>query len=153
MDHPSGRLGRVTSDVPDLISDPYNRMERRPGAPNPGDIALAPEVQIARQTANARMRPQDYEDTQAIPDGVEAVRELEEAVAKHRVPSAPFTLLHRIGADAGDVAAAIYRRLRHRSTVAAHHIDLVRALESRDPAWAASVMRTHVLAARRVLKR
>ena len=36
---------------------------------------------------------------------------------------------------------------------AAHHIDLVRALESRDPAWAASVMRTHVLAARRVLKR
>lgn len=36
---------------------------------------------------------------------------------------------------------------------AAHHLELVRALESRDPEWARSVMRSHVLAARRTLRR
>lgn len=36
---------------------------------------------------------------------------------------------------------------------AAHHLELVRALEARDPEWAASVMRSHVLAARRTLRR
>lgn len=35
---------------------------------------------------------------------------------------------------------------------AAHHLELVRALEARDGEWAASVMRSHVLAARRTLK-
>ena len=33
---------------------------------------------------------------------------------------------------------------------AAHHLELVDALEARDPAWADSVMRSHVMAARRV---
>jgi DNA-binding GntR family transcriptional regulator len=36
---------------------------------------------------------------------------------------------------------------------AAHHLELVRALTARDPDWAASVMRTHVLAAKRSLCR
>jgi DNA-binding GntR family transcriptional regulator len=36
---------------------------------------------------------------------------------------------------------------------AAHHLELVRALVARDPDWAASVMRTHVLAAKRSLRR
>lgn len=36
---------------------------------------------------------------------------------------------------------------------AAHHLELVRALEARDTQWAASVMRSHVLAARRTLRR
>lgn len=35
---------------------------------------------------------------------------------------------------------------------AAHHLELVRALEARDGQWAASVMRSHVLAARRTLQ-
>jgi DNA-binding GntR family transcriptional regulator len=34
---------------------------------------------------------------------------------------------------------------------AAHHLEIVRALEVRDAAWAASVMQSHVLAARRTL--
>lgn len=36
---------------------------------------------------------------------------------------------------------------------AAHHLELVRALEARDAQWAASVMRSHVLAARRTMRR
>jgi DNA-binding GntR family transcriptional regulator len=36
---------------------------------------------------------------------------------------------------------------------AAHHVELVRALEARDGEWAASVMRSHVLAARRTMRR
>jgi DNA-binding GntR family transcriptional regulator len=36
---------------------------------------------------------------------------------------------------------------------AAHHLELVRALERRDAEWAASVMRSHVLAARGTLRR
>jgi len=36
---------------------------------------------------------------------------------------------------------------------AAHHLELVRALEARDPEWAASVMRSHILAAKRTLRR
>jgi DNA-binding GntR family transcriptional regulator len=35
---------------------------------------------------------------------------------------------------------------------AAHHLEIVRALEARDEDWAASVMRSHVLAARRVYR-
>jgi DNA-binding GntR family transcriptional regulator len=33
---------------------------------------------------------------------------------------------------------------------AAHHLEIVEAIEARDAAWADSVMRSHVLAARRV---
>jgi DNA-binding FadR family transcriptional regulator len=36
---------------------------------------------------------------------------------------------------------------------AAHHLELVKALEARDPDWAASVMRSHILAAKRTLRR
>lgn len=36
---------------------------------------------------------------------------------------------------------------------AAHHLELVRAIEARDAEWAASVMRSHVLAARGTLRR
>jgi DNA-binding GntR family transcriptional regulator len=36
---------------------------------------------------------------------------------------------------------------------AAHHLELVRALEARDAEWAASVMTSHILAARRTLRR
>jgi DNA-binding GntR family transcriptional regulator len=35
---------------------------------------------------------------------------------------------------------------------AAHHLEIVRAIEHRDGDWAASVMRSHVLAARRTLR-
>ncbi|MND04041.1 FCD domain protein [compost metagenome] len=36
---------------------------------------------------------------------------------------------------------------------AQHHLEIVRALEARDPEWAASVMRSHVHAARGALNR
>lgn len=36
---------------------------------------------------------------------------------------------------------------------AVHHLELVRALEAGDPDWAASVMRSHILAARGALRR
>ncbi|MBS0373750.1 MAG: GntR family transcriptional regulator [Proteobacteria bacterium] len=36
---------------------------------------------------------------------------------------------------------------------AAHHLEIVRAIAARDPEWAASVMRSHILAARRTLQR
>ncbi|MBS0396042.1 MAG: GntR family transcriptional regulator [Proteobacteria bacterium] len=36
---------------------------------------------------------------------------------------------------------------------AAHHLELVQALAARDPEWAASVMRSHILAAKRTLGR
>jgi DNA-binding GntR family transcriptional regulator len=36
---------------------------------------------------------------------------------------------------------------------AGHHLELVRAIEARDAEWAASVMRSHVLAARGTLRR
>jgi len=35
---------------------------------------------------------------------------------------------------------------------ASHHLEIVRAIENRDGEWAASVMRSHVLAARRTLR-
>lgn len=38
------------------------------------------------------------------------------------------------------------------SRSAAHHLEIVRALESRDGEWAASVMRSHILAARRTMR-
>ena len=33
-----------------------------------------------------------------------------------------------------------------------HHLELVQALEARDGEWAASVMRSHILAAKRTLR-
>jgi DNA-binding GntR family transcriptional regulator len=36
---------------------------------------------------------------------------------------------------------------------AAHHLELVRAIEARDAEWASSVMRAHILAAKRTLRR
>jgi DNA-binding FadR family transcriptional regulator len=35
---------------------------------------------------------------------------------------------------------------------AVHHLELVRAIEAADPDWAASVMRSHILAARGALR-
>ena len=36
---------------------------------------------------------------------------------------------------------------------AAHHLELVQAIAARDPQWAASLMRAHILAAKRTLRR
>jgi DNA-binding GntR family transcriptional regulator len=35
---------------------------------------------------------------------------------------------------------------------ASHHLEIVSAMESRDPEWAASVMRSHILAAHAALR-
>jgi DNA-binding GntR family transcriptional regulator len=41
---------------------------------------------------------------------------------------------------------------QHLIRSASHHLEIVSALESRDPEWAASVMRSHILAAHAALR-
>jgi len=41
---------------------------------------------------------------------------------------------------------------QHLLRSASHHLEIVSAMESRDPEWAASVMRSHILAAHAALR-
>jgi DNA-binding GntR family transcriptional regulator len=75
--------------------------------------------------------------------------QLVEAAASPRLSRALAALLD---------ASLIMKTFHHYTPVdlersAAHHLELVQALAARDAAWAASVMRTHVLAAKRSLRR
>src|SRR5262249_36399963 len=49
---------------------------------------------------------------EALPSGVESLHELAQSIRDHRVPDALLTHLGRILADSGDVAGAIYAKLR-----------------------------------------
>lgn len=124
MDHPSGKLGTVISGHPDRLSEPYNRQVLFPGVVRPGEISLSPAVQQRQHVLNARLRPQDYEDSAAIPDGVLATRELEAGLHDGRFPGSLASVVWRITTDLSDVVPALWRRLRHQAVVTHHHIDL-----------------------------
>ncbi len=75
-------------------------------------------------------------------------RELQEAAASPRLSQALISILE---------APLVLKTFENYSPEelarsAAHHLEIVRAIEHRDGDWAASVMRSHVLAARRTMR-
>jgi choline dehydrogenase-like flavoprotein len=124
MDHPRGRLGTITTDDPARIGDPYNRMVEVPGTPRPGDPCFSHAIQEEERLLNCRLRPQDYENDEAVPDGVKAVREFRAGIKAGAFPGGSGTLAWRIAAGLGDVVPGVVRRLANRPVVASHRIDL-----------------------------
>ncbi len=116
---------------------------------------LATPEQIAELQ---RLAEQQYSETQAREPGyLERIgqlnsafhRRLQEASSSARLGRALSALLE---------TALIMKTLQNYTAEdllrsAAHHLELVRAIAARDPEWASSVMRAHLLAARRTLKR
>jgi DNA-binding GntR family transcriptional regulator len=116
---------------------------------------LATPEQIAELQ---RLAEQQYSETQAREAGyLERIgqlnsafhRRLQEASSSARLGRALSALLE---------TALIMKTLQNYTAEdllrsAAHHLELVRAIAARDPEWASSVMRAHLLAARRTLKR
>jgi choline dehydrogenase-like flavoprotein len=121
MDHPSGRLGAITSDAPHRLADPYNRQVFVPGAPHPGEISLAGAIQQKACLLNGRLRPQDYE--QPPPDGIVAFREFQSGLRDGHFPDGFVHDVWRVASDLGDVVPGIYRRLLGRPVVTLHRID------------------------------
>jgi choline dehydrogenase-like flavoprotein len=123
MDHPSGKLGTITSDAPERLADPYNRQVRAAGAPYPGEISLSRTIQAKQRLLSGRVRPQDYEDTP--PDGIVAFRQLEAAVRNGgHFPGEFASDISRMASDLRDVVPGIYRRLLGEPVVKSHRIDL-----------------------------
>ena len=122
MDHPSGKLGTITSQAPARLADPYNRQVQAPGVPHPGEISLSRTIQEREGLLNGRVRPQDYEDTP--PDGISAFRQLQAAVRQGgHFPGEFASYIWRMASDFGDVAPGIYRRLLGQPVVKSHRID------------------------------
>jgi choline dehydrogenase-like flavoprotein len=124
MDHPGGRLGLIMSDAPNRLADPYNRQMKAPGVPRPGEPCLSRMVQEKERLLNARLRPQDYENAQTIPDGVLAVRQFEAGLHGGNFPGGLASVVWRMATDLGDVVPGVYRRFRGLPVVADHRIVL-----------------------------
>ena len=124
MDHPTGKLGTVASRSPDRLSAPYNRQVVVPGVPRPGEICVSSSAQRKERLLNARVRPQDYEVEDAIPDGVRAARQLNAELRRGQWRGELPQLAWRMGADVGQIVSAAWRRLCGRPAVPNHRIDL-----------------------------
>ncbi|WP_428487584.1 GMC family oxidoreductase [Rhodopila sp.] len=121
MDHPSGKLGTITSDAPARLADPYNRQLEVPGVPHPGEISLSRTIQERARLLNGRLRPQDYEESP--PDGVLAVRQFDAGLRDGHFSGGLANEVWRMAADLGDIVPGIYRRLLGRPVVPLHRID------------------------------
>jgi DNA-binding GntR family transcriptional regulator len=112
------------------------------------DAAIAALRSLAdEQYAEARDRRDGYLDRIAEINS-RFHRRLQEAAASPRLLRALASLLE---------APLVMKTFRNYTAddlqrSAAHHLELVQALEARDSDWAASVMRSHILAAKRTLR-
>ena len=121
MDHPSGKLGTITSDDPARLADPYNRQMELFGVPRPGEISLSRDVQEKERLLNGRLRPQDYEEPP--PDGIVAFRRLRSDVHDGHFPGDLAKDVWRMAADIEDLVPGIYRRLLGKPVIKSHRID------------------------------
>ncbi len=149
MDHPCGSLGKLFTDWPDRLLQPYNAPHGEADEPLYSEIGLSPHAQRARRILNGRVRPFAVEAP--APGGIHALRGLRAALRKpvmdegremvqhlqqamlHRrmpegvaaVPSESIaTLLLRVGLGVGDIARAWVRKRADRPAVPTSHIEL-----------------------------
>ena len=113
------------------------------------DRATAADLARMRQTAEAQ-----HQEVQAKKRGyLERVTDLNTEFHRRLQEAAGSERLRAMLTSLAD-APLVYQTFRDYSDEdlrrsARHHLEIVEALESRDGTWAASVMRSHVLAARR----
>ncbi|RDI97062.1 GMC family oxidoreductase [Dyella solisilvae] len=148
MDHPSGRLGALSTDEPHRVTRPYERHRSRHQLPAFPEIGLSHHYQRRHRVLNGRVHPFAVEGP--MPRGVRALRELRSAL-RRSVPdesallearlcaamrngpaaeavAAPASLSMtalRLGLGVGDIVRACLHKLADRPTVASSHIELV----------------------------
>lgn len=151
MDHPSGRIGTIDTDRPEVLTRPYARPPTNTGIPVRPEITLAGDVQRKHRILSARVRPFAVEAL--VPGGIRALRELRCRIARRRWDEGA-TLHHRIclrhngeplppqsgtgstvfaalrtALGSADLAKAFVRRLSGGSTVPTNRVDLVAYFE------------------------
>src|SRR5947207_5280394 len=111
-----------------------------------GQIAILREL-AERQQAESMTRDDGYLE-RICELNARFHRELQEAAASPRLSQALISILE------APLALKTFQNYSpdELARSAAHHLEFVRALEHHDGDWAASVMRSHMLAARRTLR-
>lgn len=148
MDHPSGKLGTLSTEAPHRITRPYDRRRGKGVVPSFPEIGLSRHAQRRHRLLNGRVHPFGVEGP--LPKGIRALRELRlalrrsaqdeatrlEARLNEALRNAPATeavavpdsiglTALRLGLGMGDIARAFMHKLADRPTVTSNHIDLV----------------------------
>jgi choline dehydrogenase-like flavoprotein len=150
MDHPCGNLGKLYTDTPDRVAQPYDHEHGEGRAPLFSQICLSPDAQREQQLLNGRVHPFPVESP--LPGGIRALRGLRAALRKpetseghelvdqllaamrhNPVPDSSGTatsqnvgaLALRVAFGIGDIARAYVRKRADRPTVPSSHIELV----------------------------
>jgi hypothetical protein len=150
MDHPCGSIGTVTTDKPQLLTQPYDRNLGKGPAPAFPEIGLSHAFQRTHRILNGRVHP--FATEGVIPKGIRALRDLRAALrpasndentllearlcaALKNGPSSSnnaiandesITLLAlRTGLGAGDIAKAFLQKLGNKPTVQSNQVELI----------------------------
>ncbi len=150
MDHPCGNLGKLFTESPERLMQPYGPPYGQGDAPLYTEIGLSPDAQRAQRMLNGRTRPFAVEAP--LPGGIHALRglraalrkpvvdeeralvqQLQQAMLHRRLPDGTATLpsdniatqLLRVGMGIGDIARAWVRKRADQPTVPTSHIELL----------------------------
>lgn len=148
MDHPSGTIGTLTTDDPERVTRPYERVRGKNAPQSFPEIALSPDYQRSQRVLNGRVHPFGVEGP--LPRGIRALRELRTVMRKtvrdenallearlsealRNAPSgeviaAPNSIgltALKLGLGIGDIAKAMVYKLTDRPTVSNSHVELV----------------------------
>lgn len=150
MDHPSGKLGTLFTEHPNLVTRPYDRNVPKGRPQLHPEICLSEQAQRKHRILSGRVRPFAFEEP--VPEGLQALRDLRAAmrarqrhenwaikarvcgrrngepdyIAKAMPPAEDIRALTlRAGLNAGDIAKAFGRKLTRKPTVRTERIDLI----------------------------
>jgi choline dehydrogenase-like flavoprotein len=149
MDHPCCSLGKVFTDSPDRVTQPYDHEHGEGRAPLFMEIGLSPHAQRMQRLLNGRVHPFAVEAP--TPGGIRALRglraalrkpapnderemvvRLQQAMRHKRMPGgagAPpesiATMALRLGFGIGDIARAWMRKKNGRPTVPSAYVELL----------------------------
>lgn len=150
MDHPSGKLGTLFTEQPQVVTRPYDRNVPRGRPQVHPEICLSEEAQRRHRILSGRVRPFAFEEP--VPEGLQALRDLRAAmrarrrhenwaikarvcgrrngepdyIAKAMPPAEDIRALTlRAGLNAGHIAKAFGRKLTRKPTVRTERIDLI----------------------------
>lgn len=146
MDHPSGTLGTLTTNIPEHVTQAYNRKGGKGTAPVFPELSLSEPAQRGHRLLSGRVRPIAVEGP--VPRGVRALRDLRKALRKPSrddsmalegkihtgtsdvgVPQptarAMGSLALELGGGLGDVARAMLRKKAGKPVVETERVDVV----------------------------
>jgi choline dehydrogenase-like flavoprotein len=148
MDHPCGNLGKLFTDSPDRVTQPYDHEHGEGPAPLFMEIGLSPRAQRTQQLLNGRAHPFAVEAP--LPGGIRALRglraalrkaaaeghemalQLQQAMRHNRAPDGTgmpseniVTLALRAGLGVGDIARAWMRKRAGRPSVPSAYVELL----------------------------